>query len=80
MLALKWRIQGEDKYFVITICVLPSIQTPLVTVNGNEKGSNKSELVWHSPSQLLGLQTPIPGTTWKPISNQPENQKTDIPY
>lgn len=56
MLVPKRRIQGEDNYFVITIWVLPSIQTPLITVNGIEKGSNKSELVRHRPSPPQGLQ------------------------
>ena len=53
----KRRIQGKDNYFVITVWVLPSIQTWLITVNGIEKGSNMSELVQNSPSPLQGLQT-----------------------
>lgn len=51
----KWRIQGEDNYFVITTWVLPSIQTWLITVDGIKKGSNKSGLVRHRPSPSQGL-------------------------
>lgn len=75
MLVLKWCIQGKDNFFFITIWVLPSIQTPLITVNGIENGSNKFKLV---QAHCRGFKS-ICSTTWKPISNQPENQQTDIP-
>lgn len=42
---------------LITTWVLPSIQTALITVNGIEKGGNKSELVQHNPKPPQGLQT-----------------------
>lgn len=59
LLAPKWYIQGKKGYLIITIWVLTSIQTlkHVIKVDNIEKGSNKFELVQHSPSTLQELQT-----------------------
>lgn len=59
LLAPKWYIQGKKGYLIITIWVLTLIQTlkQVIKVGNVEKGSNKFELVQHSPSTLQELQT-----------------------
>lgn len=47
----------EKNSLIIITWALPSLWTPLTTVNSMEKGSNKSELVQTSPSPPQGLQT-----------------------
>lgn len=58
-LAPKWYIQGKKGYLIITIWVVTSIQTlkQVIKVGNIETGSNKFELVQHSPSTLQELQT-----------------------